>query len=61
MQMHKLQAPQSFLQYNPKAAYRPTQNKIVVVPAWLQWTCNNLSDAGAKEHEFTSMYVFYIQ
>lgn len=59
--MHKIQALQSFLQYNPKAAYRPTQNKIVVVPAWLQWTCNNLSDASAKEHEFTSMYVFYIQ
>lgn len=28
--MHKIQASQSFLQYNPKAAYRPTQDKIFV-------------------------------
>lgn len=59
--MHKIQAPQSFLQYNPKAAYRQTQNNIAVVPAWLQWICNNLSDAGAKEYEITSIEVFYIQ
>lgn len=56
MQIHKILAPQSFLQYNLKAAYRPTRNKIVIVPLWLQWMHNNLSDASANADEFASIY-----
>jgi len=55
MQM-QIQAPWSFLQYNPKAAYRPTRNKIVIVPLWFQWMHNNLSDASANADEFASIY-----
>lgn len=31
------------------------------MPVWLHWTCNNLSEAGARGYEFTSRYVFYMQ
>lgn len=59
--MHKIQASQSFFcNIIPKLLTGQLKIKIFV-PVWLHWTCNNLSEAGARGYEFTSRYVFYMQ